>query len=708
MQPHKMSKTPEKYHNAPRLDNTNGRALGTIGLYVRADRESTDGGCRVPGSFEHLLSPFRIRNVEFRNRVMVSAHLTCFAADGMPTEEQAAYFAERAKGGVALIVMALNIVHKNSYLWRAVEAAFDDAIVPKYRMITDTVHEHGAKIFCQLAHLGRQSWSLYSKLPLVSASDIACPAMLEMPKQAEPEDIEEIIQAFADAAVRAKKGGFDGVEIHSSYGGYLIAQFLSPYSNRRDDEWGGALENRMRLLKEIIARIRAAVGEDFVVGMQLVGDEFTPHGLTLNDTKQIAREIDANTSVDYILVKAGTFYSSNNIVPDMQHPHGVFLPLATGIREAVTRVPIFAVGRIVDPRMAEQVLADGHADMVAMTRAHIADAELLIKLKEGRLDDIRECIGCNQGCIDTVYKQMHVGCIHNPAAGEERTLGMGTLKRAAAPKRVVVVGGGPAGMKAAEIAARRGHEVTLLEKGDALGGQVAVAARVPMRQEFRGIVRYLDTQLRKLPVSIRLNVEATADSVLAMKPDAVIVATGSMPRTLGYQNIRPDIAAHAGVGQNNVVFAAEAILHPERVGQKVLLVDDGDSSWKLMSTAVYLAEQGKQVEIITSLFYAGSRIGGNSIGLLYGRLGGLGVKLTPMTGFIGIDGRTVTLFHTFTNKEYQEEYDTVVLCFYNKASDSIYHGLKGHVEHLIRVGDCLAPRDAQAAVREGELAGRAI
>ncbi len=168
--------------------------------------------------------------------------------------------------------------------------------------------------------------------------------MLEMPKQAEPEDIEELIQAFADAAVRARKGGFDGVEIHSSYGGYLIAQFLSPYSNRRDDEWGGSLENRMRLLEEILKRVRGAVGEDFVVGMQLVGDEFTPHGLTLDDTKVIARRIEQSTSVDYILVKAGTFYSSNNIVPDMQHPHGVFLPLATGIRGQVERVPIFAVG----------------------------------------------------------------------------------------------------------------------------------------------------------------------------------------------------------------------------------------------------------------------------------------------------------------------------------------------------------------------------
>src|SRR5580704_4626632 len=250
------------------------------------------------------------------------------------------------KGGAALIVMALNMVTDTSWLFRAAEKGYDDAIIPKYKMITERVHAHGAKIFCQLAHLGRQSMSTFSKLPLISSSDIPCPAMLEMPKQAEEEDIEAIIQGFADTAVRAKNGGFDGVEVHSSYGGYLIAQFLSPYSNRRNDRWGGSLENRMRFLKETIKRIRAAVGEDFIVGMQLVADEFTPHGLTLADTKIIAREIEKSTSVDYITVKAGTFYSSNNIVPDMQHPVGVFLPLAAGIRSAVERLPIFAVGRI--------------------------------------------------------------------------------------------------------------------------------------------------------------------------------------------------------------------------------------------------------------------------------------------------------------------------------------------------------------------------
>jgi mycofactocin system FadH/OYE family oxidoreductase 2 len=662
----------------------------------------------MTSQFQYLFTPFRIRNVEVRNRVLITGHINNMARYGVPTEQEAAYFAERAKGGVALIVMGWPAVHPSGWIFPGAERGWEDAIVPKYRMITDAVHRYGAKMFCQLGHPGRQGTSTFTKRPVLAPSDIPCPVNLEMPKVIEPEEIEELIQAHADAAVRCREGGFDGVEIHSGYGGYFVQQFLSPYSNRRTDEWGGSFENRLRLLKEIAARIRRAVGSDFVVGLQLSGDEFTPGGLTLEDFQQIAREVERVADLDYITVKAGTYYCVNMIVPDMQHPLGLWVPLAAGIREAVEKTPIFCVGRINDPLLAERILAEGHADMVAMTRQHIADPETVNKAREGRLEDIRECVGCNQGCIDTVYKFQHLTCIHNPAAGNELELGIGTLRPAARPKRVVVVGGGPGGMKVAEVAARRGHQVILFEKAERLGGQLLYAAAIPYRQEMIGVVRWLEHQIRKLDVDVRLGCEATAADVRALGPDAVVVATGSVPRTLGYQNRRPDIVRHEGIEQDNVLTWLEALQPGAPIGERVLVVEDGESNWKVLSVAIHFASQGRKVEIVTPLFYAGARIGMNSLGPLYAKLFELGVVQTPLTGFKGIRGNTVTLFHAFTGEERTAEYDTVVLCFYNKADETLYYELKGKVRELHRVGDCVAPRGVLEAVHEGERVARAL
>ena len=438
-----------------------------------------------------------------------------------------------------------------------------------------------------------------------------------------------------------------------------MAQFLSPYANHRADEWGGSLENRMRFLKEIAERVRKAVGHDFVLGMQISGDEFTPGGLSLDDYEVIVREIERSIAINYITVKACTYYCANLIVPGMQHPLGLWVPLASAIRETVERLPIFCVGRINSPLLAERIIAEGHADMMGMTRQHIADPETMNKTKEGRVDDIRECIACNQGCIDTIYKGHHLTCIHNPAAGYERELGIGTLDPAAERNNVIVIGAGPGGMKVAETAARRGHQVTLIEKNEHLGGRVLLAAKVPYREEFRGIIRYLEHQLSKLPVEIRTGQDATAASVCALAQDAVVVATGSVPRKLGYESLRPDIREHNGIHQPNVLTCVEALQYDDRVGQRVLVVEDGESKWKVLSTAIYFAGQGKEVEIVTPLFYAGTRIGAMSVGPLYTKLFELGVKMTPLTGFKSIHGKTVTLFHSYTGEERPNELITV-------------------------------------------------
>src|SRR3954452_21149733 len=299
--------------------------------------------------------------------------------------------------------------------------------------------------------------------------------------------------------------------------------------NERDDEYGGDLEGRMRLPMRVVRAVRERVGPDYIVGMQINGDDFSPGGGELPDAQAIAQRLVATGALDYLVVKGSTYFVADQNVPDWQHPRKLWLPLAAGVKEAVGDFPVFAVGRISDPSDADAVIAAGQADMVAMTRQHIADPETVRKLMEGRPEDVRGCISCNQGCLDMLPKGRHITCVHNPAAGYESELGLGTLRPAEAPKDVVVVGGGPAGMKVAEIAARRGHRVRLLERRDRLGGQVRLASNVPGRHEVGEVVRYLETQVRKLGIDVRCGVTATADDETLADAETVVVATGSQP-----------------------------------------------------------------------------------------------------------------------------------------------------------------------------------
>ena len=320
----------------------------------------------------------------------------------------------------------------------------------------------------------------------------------------------------------------DGVEIHSGYGGYLLASFLSPFSNFREDEYGGSLENRVRIVLRVIEAVRDEVGPDYLLGINLQGHDFSPHGLEAQDAQQIAKTVERTGAVDYICVKAATYFEANQNVPDMQHPKLISASLAEAVKQAVS-IPVIAVGRINEPADAVSVLVNGQADLVAMTRQQIADPETVNKMREGRLDDIRRCIGCNQGCIDRLFKMTNATCVHNPAAGYELELGIGTLKQAASPKRVVVVGAGPAGLKAAEIAARAGHDVTLIERRHRVGGQLRLAASVGGREEIGGVTTYLETQVKKLGVNVRCGWAATAEEVRALDPDHVIVAPARPP-----------------------------------------------------------------------------------------------------------------------------------------------------------------------------------
>ncbi len=649
--------------------------------------------------FTHLFTPLRIGNVTLRNRIFSTGHVPGLAKDGMPGDRLINYHVEKAKGGVALtIISGSSSIMENSPAteWSMI-ANRDDSIIPHYRRIADAVHAHGALLMDQLTHMGRRGNSDTERwLPLVAPSQVPEPFHREIPHEIEEEQIQEIIRAFGQAARRCREGGLDGVEISAAHN-HLIDQFWSPRTNLRTDRWGGSLDNRLRFGLAVLEEVRRAVGRDFVVGMRLSADEYLDGGLGPEELREIAVRFAKSDYLDFLSVIGGSAENVVNltaVVPNMMFPSQPYLYLAAAIKEAVD-LPIMHAGKIVDPVAAEQALAEGWVDAVGMTRAIIADPQMPNKAREGRLDDIRQCVGANQ-CLDRLSFGKGIVCIQNPLIGREDELT--EWERAAQPKKVVVVGGGPGGLEAARMAAERGHSVVLFEKASRLGGQVAAAARAPARESLAGILRWLELQVRRLGVEVRLGTEATAEAVLAEHPEAVVIATGGWP-------YRPDLPGFDGP---NVVSAAAVLDGTAEAGDRVLVLDDdgGDIG---PAVAEYLAERGKEVEIVTRLRYIGESLGFGNYPVVYQRLFGAGITLTPHLRPVAIRERTVTFQNVYSfAEEDREGIDTVVLAMGNRSDDGLYKALKGSIPELQLIGDAMAPRGIHVAILEGTRAGRAI
>ena len=659
-----------------------------------------------PAELAALFEPIRLGGVEVRNRIVMTGHGTGMAQNHLPSDAHTAYYRERAIGGVGLIGMAFPQIHPTSQDVPGEPHAYDPAVVPGLRRITDAVHDHGARMVMQLGHGGRQGQSTFTERALWGPSNIPCPFNLEMPKEMEREDIEAIVAGHVIGARHARLGGMDGVEIHSGYGGYLLASFLSSYSNFRDDEYGGSLPNRMRFVLEVIRAVRAEVGPDYLVGINLQGHDFSPHGLETSDAQEIARTIEATGAVDYICVKAATYFEAHQNVPDMQHPKKLWVSLAAAVKEAVS-LPVIAVGRINEPLDAAQVLHDGQADMVAMTRQQIADPETVNKMRAGRSAEIRRCIGCNQGCIDRLFKMTHSSCVHNPAAGYEQELGVGTLQIPSRPRRVVVVGGGPAGMKAAETAARQGHEVTLLERRHALGGQLRLAATIKGREEIAGVVSHIEGQLTLLGVDVRLDTSATADLVMGLGPDKVIVATGSAPGSDIVGNIAQGIHETPGLDRDRVLTVWDVLEEGAPVGHRVLVVDDGEGSWKSIGLALELDQKGHDVHAVTPLSHVGAKIGPFSQNMLMPRIFASQVTTHGFTSLLEVGERNVHLSER-GRRVTVDDVDTVVLAGWHRPVTELYFELKSRDVAVERIGDAVASRTMMEAVHEGERAARRL
>lgn len=659
----------------------------------------------TPAELAPLFEPFTIGTVTLRNRIVMAGHSTGLAKDHLPSERHVAYYRERAIGGVGLIGVAFPAVHPSTEEPGELRA-YDPAIVPGLRRISDAVHAHGARISMQLGHAGRQSSSILTEQPLWAPSSIPCPFNLEMPKEMELEDIDAIVEAHAIGARHAREGGMDGVELQSGYGGYLLASFLSKFSNQRDDEYGGGIENRVRILLRAIDAIRAEVGHDYLVGLNLQGHDFSPHGLEAVDAQTIARAVEANGGVDYIYVKGATYYEANQNVPDMQHPKLIWASLAAAVKQAVS-IPVVAVGRIPAGAEAAELIASGKADLVALTRQQIADPETVNKLREGRLDDIRPCVACNQGCIDRLFAGSSASCIHNPAAGYELELGVGTLKRAVTPKRVVVVGAGPAGLKAAEVSARIGHEVVLIERRSQVGGQIRLAATVDGRGEIGGVVTHLETQVAKLGVDLRLGWAPTVVEIAAFSPDHVIIATGSAPSADIVGNIARGVWSTPGLELDHVLNVWDVLEHGATVGHDVLVADDGEGGWKAIGLALQLAERGHAVQLSSPLPYVAAKIGPFSRNRLIPRIFASGIRTREFASIVSVTPSTVTLSERGC-EIVLDQIDSVILAGWHRPVTDLYFECKAAGIPVDRVGDALACRSTFEAVHEGERAARRI
>jgi mycofactocin system FadH/OYE family oxidoreductase 2 len=646
----------------------------------------------------HLFEPLHLGHLQLPNRICFLAHRTNFGRKGRLNDRHIAYHRRRAKGGCGLIIVGELSIHAGDRPWEAMIEAFKPEVIDDYRRLTSAVHEFETRIFAQLNHHGFQSSGSITREEVWGPSAIADIEFGETAKAMETEDMETVVVAFARAAELARAGGFDGVEIDMGPQS-LLRQFLSSLSNYRQDEYGGSLENRMRLPLEVVDATRKAVGSDFTVGMRLCVDEKFWGSITIEESRRFAQRLEGTGQIDFINTSVGTYYNLYLTLASMHTPIGFSVDLAEQIKKSVS-LPVMASYQIGFPQMAEEIIAAQKADIVGFVRALICDPDMAQKACEGKPENIRYCVKDNKGCIGRINQNKMLGCIQNSLVGEESLTGEESFRPAVKNKHVMVVGSGPAGLEAARIARLRGHTVIVYEKDTHIGGQINLIKKRPGRQAMAGVVRYLKHSLAELKVPIVTGTTVTAEFVAQQNPDAVVVATGS----------RPHPKPVAGNYGPPAVLDVWQVLNEEfPVGEKVLFIDE-NGGHHATATVEFLADQGKKIRMVTSDLFIGIELG--PLGDLYmtrQRLLQKGVKFTSDVIIDEVEDKVVKAREIYTNKPIRiEDYDTIILDMGNVAQDELYKQLKGQPQELHRIGDCVAPRGIDMAVFEGRRVGEIL
>lgn len=658
-----------------------------------------------------LWQPIELGPVSVKNRIVVTAHALMYGdSDNLMTQQSIDYYEERARGGAGLILTEAQAVHGTSRgLGYRTHQGWPTEVIPVYERLAAAVHRHGAKIFVDLSHFGVEDYNgmfLENWRALWSPSGLPSTTYGEVGKAMSHSDIEQLVAGFGRSARNAKVAGIDGAEVHAAHG-YLLCSFLSPLTNRRTDEYGGSTENRCRIVKECAEAVRRECGPDFAVGVRLSLTEYSPGGIDEAEGVKIARHLADSGLFDYFSISAGNASSFDRVVSPMSMPGPQLVDLAKRAKEVLGDIPVVTANGITELSVADSIVSSGDADLVAMTRAHIADPLLVQKAQTGREDEIRHCVRANQGCIGRMAKGWELTCTQNPAAGRERLLGSGTLNAASEPRNVVVIGGGPAGMRAAEVAASRGHQVVLMEQSDKLGGQIRAASKLTTRGRWLVMVRDMERMLEKYKVDVRLATTADVDSVRALNPDHVILASGSTWRTDGFSAVLAARPAIPGLDNIRVLDPIQAIDDPDACGDNVVIVDD-TGEYTALGLAELLATAGKTVEVVSSKLFLGDNTLMNlDIGHLYPRLYALGVTLTPQHIVNEVTSEGVVLGRIWDGATKTVPAQSLVTVMLRDPRTTLLPQLQEQFA-VTAIGDALAPRRVDEAIYEGEMAGRGI